>query len=82
MPITIAKAYEIINLNINQAGKKMAPDVKDSLHLALSALAFVAGARAAGTVKPDFLLKGETLQSAADIANQPPHNVLDRQKTP
>jgi hypothetical protein len=70
MSITLAKAYEIINLNIVGAASKMHPDVKASLQLALSALAFTAGARAAGTVRPGFILEGEALEPSANNNHQ------------
>lgn len=36
--ITIEKAIEILELNLKEAGKNMAPDVKDSLTLGIEAM--------------------------------------------
>lgn len=59
MPISLSKAYEIINLNIVEAGKKMPPDVKDSLHLALDAFTLLQVLRSQGILDPSFRLKHE-----------------------
>jgi len=36
--ITVAKAVEILDLNLREAGKKMPPDVRAALRLAVAAL--------------------------------------------
>jgi len=36
--ITLEKAIEVLELNLNEAGKKMPPDVKDSLSLGVEAM--------------------------------------------
>lgn len=59
MPISIAKAYEIINLNLFEASKKMPPDVAESLRLALDAFANYQALRALGTIPPAFRLNHE-----------------------
>lgn len=59
MPITLAKAYEILALNVWEAAKRMPEDVKDSLALALSCIAFAQAARKSGIMASDFYLKGE-----------------------
>lgn len=73
MPITIAKAYEIIHLNLFEAGKKMPPDVKESLSLALDAFANYQALRDLGTIHPTFRLKHEEgYQASADNHKGPP----------
>jgi hypothetical protein len=48
MPIPLSKAYEIIHLNIFEAGRRMPQDVKESLYLALDALQLIMALRHAG----------------------------------
>jgi len=36
MPITMKKAVEILELNVKEGSKKMPPDVRDALSLAIS----------------------------------------------
>jgi hypothetical protein len=45
MPISLVKAIEILHLNAQECGRKMPPDVKQSLLLALDALFFVQALR-------------------------------------
>lgn len=70
MPTTLAKAYEIIALNLLEAGKRMPEDVKDSLALALSCIAFAQAARKSGIMASDFHLKGEALEPSANNNHQ------------
>lgn len=70
MPITLAKAYEILALNLVDAGKHMPPDVKDSLALALSCIAFAQAARKSGIMASDFYLKGETVEPSPNNNHQ------------
>jgi len=78
MPITIAKAYEIIHLNLFEAGKKMPPDVKESLYLALDAFANYQALRALGTIDPAFRLKHEEgYQALTDNHKDNPPAQLD-----
>jgi hypothetical protein len=73
MPITIAKAYEIIHLNLFDAAKKMPPDVKESLSLALDAFANYQALRALGTIPTTFRLKHEEgYQALPDNHKGPP----------
>lgn len=45
MPISLQKAAEIIGLNIMEAGKRMPPDVKDSLYVGLECIRLVTALR-------------------------------------
>lgn len=67
--ITLSKAYEILLLNYKEASTKMPPDVRSSLAVALSALAFVQAARKSGIIAPDFTLQGETLETTGNNTN-------------
>ena len=64
MPISITKAAEILHLNLSEASRKMPPDVRDSIALAIDALALIVALRQQGIIDPSFRLKGEA----------PPHN--------
>lgn len=59
MPITIDKAYEVINLNVLEARKTMPPDLKEALLISLDALINFRVLRAMGIIAGDFRLKHE-----------------------
>lgn len=48
MPITMSKAYEILDLNMKEAHKQMPPDVRESLNLALNTMKTVQYMRKGG----------------------------------
>jgi len=59
--MTADKAREILELNINEAGKKMPPDVKHALTIAVGAIERIqVGRNNPGTYWND-LLPGETI---------------------
>ena len=59
MAIKMSKAIEVLDLNIKEAGKKMPPDVKDSLALSVSLMKAVQYVRKGGNWEPHALLPGE-----------------------
>jgi hypothetical protein len=48
MPIKLSKAMEILELNMKEAHKKMPPDVRESLNLALNCMKTVQFIRGGG----------------------------------
>jgi len=59
MFIKMSKAIEILDLNVKEGGKKMPPDVKDSLNLAISTMKTVLFIRGGGEWDLKAVFPGE-----------------------
>jgi len=59
MAIKMTKALEILELNVKEGHKKMPPDVKDSLNLAISTMNIVLFIRGGGEWDLKALFPGE-----------------------
>jgi len=64
--LKLSKAKEILELNLNMAGKKMPPDVKDALKLGVEALKFIKDNRHKCTRSVFDLLPNETPEGDPD----------------
>lgn len=58
--MNLAKAIEILDLNVSYPGAKIPPDVKDALQLGIEALKEIEEARLMSNKLPHTLLPGET----------------------
>ncbi len=59
--ITLEKAIEVLELNLNEAGKKMPPDVRDALSLSVEAMKRIRRQRSLTIPIPQPPLPGETM---------------------
>jgi hypothetical protein len=72
MPITMAKAIEILDLNMKEAHKSMPGDVKDALNLAINTMGTVRYIRKGGQWSWTAPLPGEEVEPCSKESIQEP----------
>lgn len=73
----INKAFEILQLNIKEAGKKMPPDTLTALKMANSALHRILTMRSYNIDQALFLLKGESIRNAQNLPETKLKNIRE-----
>lgn len=66
MPITMRKAIEVLDLNMQEAHKDMPADVKDSLNLAINTMGTIKFMRKGGNWDIHALFPGELPEQNED----------------
>lgn len=73
MPITLAKTYELLYLNLLHGERKMPPDVADAIRKALDALKLVQHLIQIGLVTDNLELKGAPLEPPEHSPDEQTH---------